>query len=95
MKLFAVVFSLHDISHSKYSTTLWDDCCVDSIANQTWNDALDEEDLDDVRSSSDAATDHCDINPELICNVQLLVGRLIENADLLLGKKTRNSKYNV
>ena len=72
------------------ATTSWNDCCVDSIANEEteiWNDALDEEDLDDVRSSGDAATDHSDINPELIFDVQRLVGRLIAKADQLLGKK--------
>ena len=76
-------------SPSTSSTTLLGDCCVNSIVEQKteiWNDALDEEDLDDVRSSNAAAPDHCDINPELICDVQCLVGRLIAKADQLLGK---------
>ena len=47
---------------------------------------LNEEDLDDVRSSNVVAPS-CDINPELICDAQLLVGRLIANADKLLGEK--------
>ena len=43
----------------------------------------------DVQSSSDAATDHCDIKPELNCDIQRLVGRLITKTDQLLAKKTR------
>ena len=65
----AILSTLSDFSPtspSTSSTTLLGDCCVNSIVEQKteiWNDALDEEDLDDVRSSNAAAPDHCDINP--------------------------------
>ena len=59
-----------------------------AIANQEeqfWEDALDEEDMETVRSVAPEPPQ--DVDPEMIWDIQLLVGRLITKADKLIGKE--------
>ena len=57
-----------------------------------WEDALDEENLQQVRSIPQSTQP---IDSEMMCDVQRLVGRLIAKAEQLLGKKMVLYVYNV
>ena len=51
---------------------------------QAWEDALDEENLESVRSNTPPAPEN--LNPEMMLDIQRAVGRLIAKADQLLGR---------
>ena len=56
---------------------------------QFWHDALNEEEMEDVRSIAPQPSENVD--PEMIWDIQRLVGRLISKADKLIGKKKYNN----
>ena len=58
---------------------------------QAWQDAVDDTNLDAVRSSTGTG---CTIDQRLLCDIQQAVARLIAKAEQLLGKKCNKSVIN-
>ena len=58
----------------------------DTILEQAefWNDATDEDNLDEVREISDSSP--TDLDEAMICDIQCVVSRLAEKAPQLIGK---------
>ena len=58
---------------------------------QFWNDALQEDELEAVRSVSPQLP--ANVDPEMVWDIQRLIGRLIAQADKLLGERTGSVPY--
>ena len=68
-----------------------DEICDIALDQATmWKDALNDDDLEEVRSVSTQQPQQ--IDTEMDCDIQVLVGRLISKAPQLLGKYWRGSK---
>ena len=72
--------SAHTGSPNSDETTIM---TVADQERQAWEDALDEHDLDAVRSVP--AEPSVEVDPEMLCGIQCVVGRLIGKAEQLLG----------
>ena len=59
-------------------------CDIASDQSTAWRDALNDENLENVQSVPTQPPQS--INPEMYCDIQVLVGRLIAKAPQLLGK---------
>ena len=88
--------SEHVQSENANSTTLTEndtdtDTAIRDIAQQEqrlWQDAVNEENLENVRHTTSVPQD---IDKEMMCDIQRLVGRLIAKSEQLLGKSMIDS----
>ena len=76
---------LHTDTEDSRPEEVEEECTVAAQECQFWEDAVNEEEIDAVRSIT-SQPPAITVNPEMMVDIQQLIARLVAKADKLLGE---------